>query len=202
MNDEVVVALISGGAALVVALVGIVGAIAAQLMATRKAFRNSLALFARQAEEQQRVRRDEVRREDLHRFADQRRSSYGRLVRAAGDLVAAREGQRQAARYLERTQLTLDRVDDDERQVEAVREAVAQREQELADSRTRTREVEAELDEVLGETQLLASAAVRDAADGLGAVAKEAAHSAAREFLDARTAFLDAARTEFGIQVF
>jgi hypothetical protein len=70
---------------------GIAGAIAAQLVATRRAYANSLALFERQHAEQERTRRDEARREGNYRFAEHRRSAYARLLRYADELVAADE---------------------------------------------------------------------------------------------------------------
>jgi hypothetical protein len=55
MNAQVTAALISGGAALTVAVLGIGGAIAAQLFTARHAFKNSLELqeaqYARQEHE-------------------------------------------------------------------------------------------------------------------------------------------------------
>jgi hypothetical protein len=86
MSPPVTAALISGSVALVVALVGIAGAIAAQSFATRRAFDDSLALFERQRSAQEQEQREQSRREDAYRFADQRRTIYARMLRAAADL--------------------------------------------------------------------------------------------------------------------
>ena len=83
MNVQVTAALISGGAALTVAVLGIGGAIAAQIFATRHAFENSLALQEQQYAKQEHERHEQSRREDAYRFAEQRRSTYGRFVRLA-----------------------------------------------------------------------------------------------------------------------
>ena len=90
MSAEVTAALISGGAALVVALVGIGGAIAAQLVATRRAFANSLALFERQhaagQESKAQERAEAARREEAQRFADERRLTYAKFLRLVREL--------------------------------------------------------------------------------------------------------------------
>jgi len=78
MDAQVTAALISGGAALAVAVLGIGGAITAQLFTTRHALENSLALQERQYARQERERQEQSRREDAYRFAEQRRSTYGR----------------------------------------------------------------------------------------------------------------------------
>jgi hypothetical protein len=105
MNPQVNAALISGGAALVVALIGIAGAIAAQFVATKRGFANSLALLERQhaqalalAEQEradreraaqqeradrERERLEQLRREDADRFSQQRRSIYARFLLSA-----------------------------------------------------------------------------------------------------------------------
>src|SRR5580704_6053972 len=89
MSSQVVAALVSGGAALVVALLGIAGAIVAQLVATRRAFGNSLRLFEQENERRGLERAGEVRREDEFRFADQRRGAYVRMLRICEDLRLA-----------------------------------------------------------------------------------------------------------------
>ena len=48
LDTQMTTTLLSGTVALIVALLGIAGAIAAQLVATRRAYANSLALFERQ----------------------------------------------------------------------------------------------------------------------------------------------------------
>ena len=95
MSTQVTTALLSGGVALLVALLGIAGAIAAQLVATRRAYANSLALFEQQhaqeeaSEEASNETRD-IRREDAHRFADQRRAAYARFLQLADETRRAR----------------------------------------------------------------------------------------------------------------
>jgi hypothetical protein len=89
LSTQLTTALVSAGVALVVAVLGIAGAIAAQVVATRCAFANSLALFEQQNAAQEQARAGEVRREDARRFADQRRTTYARLLQAAGALPSA-----------------------------------------------------------------------------------------------------------------
>jgi hypothetical protein len=95
MSPQVAVALISSGAAVLVALLGIAGTIAAQIFATRRAFDNSLALLERQlaqsneAAEQERAsrereRREQARREDAYRYAEERRILYAKFLRLSG----------------------------------------------------------------------------------------------------------------------
>ena len=114
MSTSVTAALVSGGAALVVALLGIAGAIAAQLVATRRAFENSLALFerqhARQEASRKQEREEEAHREDAYRFAEQRRSTYGRFVRLAREFVGAVDAERTVAKNLERIGRQRDRT--------------------------------------------------------------------------------------------
>lgn len=102
MDAQVTAALISGGAALTVAVLGIGGAIAAQLSATRRGFENSLALQERQYAKQEKERQDQSRREDAYRFAEQRRSTYGRFVRLAREFLHAVDMEQSAAENLER----------------------------------------------------------------------------------------------------
>lgn len=90
MSPQVTAALITSGAALVVALLGIAGAIAAQTVSTRRAFQNSLDLFERQRRAEQEERQEQARREDAFRFAEQRTSLYARYARSARDLFSAR----------------------------------------------------------------------------------------------------------------
>ena len=107
MNSQAATALLSGGIALVVALLGIAGAIAAQLVASRRAFANSLALFERQNAAQKQERAEETRREEARQLAEERKRAYARLLRTADDLQSvqsvaeeaqeARAGLRRAA---------------------------------------------------------------------------------------------------------
>jgi hypothetical protein len=99
---QVTAALISGGAALTVAVLGIGGAIAAQLSTARHAFENSLELQERQYAKQEKERHEQSRREDAYRFAEQRRSTYGRFVRLARDFLHAVDMEQSAAENLER----------------------------------------------------------------------------------------------------
>jgi hypothetical protein len=87
----VTTSLISGGVALVVAVLGIAGAIAAQTIATRRAFANSLAMFDRQRSALEQERQEQIRREDAYRFADQRRTTYARFLQATAELAQARQ---------------------------------------------------------------------------------------------------------------
>jgi hypothetical protein len=99
---QVTAALISGGAALTVAVLGIGGAIAAQLSTARHAFENSLELQERQYAKQEKERHEQSRQEDAYRFAEQRRSTYGRFVRLARDFLHAVDMEQSAAENLER----------------------------------------------------------------------------------------------------
>jgi hypothetical protein len=117
MSAEVTAAMISGGAALVVALLGIGGAIAAQLVATRRAFANSLALFERQHAADQESKAQErakaTRREEAQRFADERRLIYAKFLRLVRELrechrVGADPNKEIEDQYVElRTQIDL-----------------------------------------------------------------------------------------------
>jgi hypothetical protein len=93
MSAQVTPALISSGAALAVALLGIAGAIVGQFVATKRGFANSLALLERQqaqslalAEQEradrERERREQLRREDAYRYSEQRRSVYASFLRS------------------------------------------------------------------------------------------------------------------------
>jgi hypothetical protein len=169
-SPPVAAALISGGAALAVALLGIAGAIAAQLVATRRAFANSLALFEQEHESRERERVAQARREDEYRFAEQRRGTYARMLRAAADLHfallvlnAAAEGWRYVRDPETRDESPEVRARDEAKRLGLLRDAYAQW------ARTR-----AELEEVAEETELLASAGVRHAAAELGDIVSRA----------------------------
>jgi hypothetical protein len=90
MDTQTATALISGGVALFVALLGIGGAIVAQLVATRRAFSNSLAMFERQrtadVENRAQERAEAARREEVQRFADERRLTYAKFLRLVREL--------------------------------------------------------------------------------------------------------------------
>lgn len=219
MSPPVTAALISGGTALAVALMGIGGAIAAQLVATRRAFANSLALFEREHERRERQRVAEARREDEYRFAEQRRSTYARMLRAAADLHLALLVLNAAA---EGWQYVRDPETRDESPEVRARDE-AKRLGWLRDAYTQWARTRADLEEVAEETELLASAGVRHAAGELGdivtgvpdlgeaAVALDFPHvplprhtvsQRMRRFQHyeaARAAFLDAARSDLGM---
>lgn len=115
MSTQVTTALLSGGVALVVALLGIAGAIAAQTVASNRAYENSRKTFREQNVEQERVRAEEVRRqeraraqeiarEDARRFAEQQRTAYVEVLRAADGQQKALSVAERAAEILERIQ--------------------------------------------------------------------------------------------------
>jgi hypothetical protein len=200
MSTPVTAALISGGIALVVALLGIAGAIAGQLLATRRAFENSLALFeqqhARQEASRKQEREEEGRREDAYRFADQRRSTYGRFVRLAREFVGVVAEERAVASNLERIGRQRDRTQSSSADLEMSAEAAGQL---VADARERRRRLDGEFGAACEEIYLLGSPGVWQAADHLWDVAHEAAHSVERDYMAARVAFLEAVRQELGI---
>lgn len=197
VSDQLTVALVSGGIALLVALLGIAGSIVAQSLATRQAFRNSLALFERQAADQDRARAAEALREDRHRFAEQRRGVYAKLLRVASDLVAARDVERTAAKDLARTQALKFRVGDES---PPVRDEVEQRVDAHNTSRERKHQLDAQLEEMVSEVQLLAATpATAQAATALCDQARSALHVGAEEFVTTRDTFLHASRHELGI---
>lgn len=219
MSPQVTAALLSSGAALFVALLGIAGAIAAQLVATRRAFATSLALFERERERRERERVAEARREDEYRFAEQRRSTYARMLRAAADLHLALLALNAAAegwRYVQDPE-TRDESPEVHARDEAKRLGL------LRDAHTQWARTRAELEEVAEETELLASAGVRQTAGELGDIVSQSPdlgeagaaldfpyvplprHAVAqrmrrlRHYEEARAAFLDAARSDLGI---
>ena len=149
MSPQVTAALLSSGAALFVALLGIAGAIAAQLVATRRAFATSLALFERERERRERERVAEARREDEYRFAEQRRSTYARMLRAAADLHLALLALNAAAegwRYVQDPE-TRDESPEVHARDEAKRLGL------LRDAHTQWARTRAELEEVAEETR-------------------------------------------------
>ncbi|HEX6358350.1 hypothetical protein [Actinophytocola sp.] len=197
MSDQITVTMISGGIALLVALLGIGGAIAAQLVATRRAFENSLALFERQAAEAQQARDEAARIQNRHRFADQKRSTYGRALRLADELVGAREEERLANRNFERTKRVLERVGD---QSDALAKTVDDFRNSASEQHDRVRRLAVELADVVGEIQLLSDNTVRSAADRLRKSAQTASHVEESRYVEDRDAFLLAARNELDVE--
>lgn len=200
MSDQVTAALISGGIATIVALLGIAGAIVAQLFATRRSFENSLLLFERQQREQERAKRDEAEREDSYRFAEQRRSTYARFLSLARDLVDAQDAEATAKKNLERIVRQFSRVKPQQSPGQAtVEAAVEEAERTALEMRQRVRDHRQSLAEALEAVDLLASANVREAASSLYEGAGTARSLGASSYAGARAAFLDAARTDLGI---
>jgi hypothetical protein len=197
MNTQVTTALISGGVAFVVALLGIAGAIAAQLVATRHAFSHSLALFERQRAAQETSSRQEraeaTRREEEQRFADERRIAYAKFLRLADEIF---EAQRAADNYNEVAVRSREKEKEDP--TDHRKRATAEAERRADDCVHRARVAEDQLEEVATEIDLLATEQVRAAAGRLH-LATEWAESAMLEYPDARDEFVDAARRELGI---
>jgi hypothetical protein len=169
VSPQVTAALISGGAALVVALFGIAGAVAAQLVATRRAFANSLRLFEQEYDKRERERTDQVRREDEYRFADQRRGTYARHLRTAADLYIARLALNAAAEQWEyfRNPEMLSESQEERPEHEERTQRL------LLEAFPRWAQLHAELEEVEGEVELLGSAGVRHAAAELADIVSE-----------------------------
>jgi type II secretory pathway pseudopilin PulG len=224
MNPQVTAAVISGGVALAVALLGIAGAIAAQLMATRRGFNNSLELLRQQRSDEEQARREQFLREDAYRFAAERRTTYARFLQLALDLGnasraaddandkhsrAEAEYQARAAQE-DRGEIVLAYPGSAERKRWA--EELSQELQQHLDARglacstVRT---------VFGEVQLLASAEVRHAAEQLWRAANWSFYPGElappglgqqdrnehyhRAYNAAHTAFLEATRRELGV---
>jgi hypothetical protein len=165
MDSQTATTLISGGVALIVALLGIAGAIAAQLVATRRAYANSLALFERQNEAQELARAEEVCREDARRYADQRRSAYAEVLQAADHLASAYSPAVQAARTLQN--LRADGADVPARQDAMLAlDKVCDRWARLSDA----------LEKAVDDLELLASGEVLEAAKELWAVGTAGDH--------------------------
>ena len=158
MNAQVTAALISGGAALTVAVLGIGGAIAAQIFATRHAFENSLALQEQQYAKQEHERHEQSRREDAYRFAEQRRSTYGRFVRLAREFLYAVEAEHSAAETLGRIDQQRNRSQPASHDLEMSAETA---EQLVADARERKRRLHGEFGAACEEIYLLGSQEVR-----------------------------------------
>lgn len=179
MDAQVTTALISGGVALAVALLGIGGAIAAQLVASRRTFANSLALFEQQNAAQTRERTAEFRREEARQFAEERKNAYARLLRTADDLqsvisaaddaAAARNSLRQEADSWARFHKAFDHEVRDE---EGLRKwgRVSDAEYALGKACDLWEQMFEALGLIVGELELLASAEVREAARQLWAV--------------------------------
>ena len=196
MDAQVTAALISGGAALTVAVLGIGGAIAAQLFTARHAFKNSLELQEAQYARQEYERREQSRREDAYRFAEQRRSTYSRFVRLARDYLHAVDVEHSAAESLKRIDQQRNRAQPGSHGPEKSAETA---ERLVADARERKWWLRGEFGTACEEIYLLGSQEVRQAADRLWEEAHQATHSADSDYTDARTAFLEAARQELGI---
>lgn len=196
MSTQMTTTLLSSAVALIVAVLGIAGAVAAQLVATRRAYANSLSLFERHHAEQEAARKEEVRRDDAYRFAGQRRSTYGRFVRLAREFVDAVDAERTVAKNLERIGRQRDRSRARSADLEMSAEAA---EELVADTRERRRRLDGEFGAASDEIQLLGSPEVRQVAGHLQDVAHEVTHSADGAYMTARAAFLEAARQELGI---
>ena len=196
MNPQVTAAVISSGVALAVALLGIAGAIVAQTFAARRTFENSLAVFERQRTAQGRQQQEQARREDAYRFAQQRRSTYGRFVSLAREFTEAVDTERTAVKNLERIGRQRDRIRSSSADLEISAEAA---EQLVANAQERRRRLEREYGTAHEEIYLLGSPEVRQAADQLSSAARQATHSGSGDYLAARAAFLDAVRQELGI---
>jgi hypothetical protein len=198
MNVQVTTTLISGAAALIVALLGIAGAIVAQLLATRRAYDNSLALFKRQhAEEEasQRQQRDEDnRREDAHRFADQCRATFARFLQLADDVHTARVS---ASGYLEIVETNEDGSVRDKKDTDPVRQRLVKRAHGAwREHYKRAQQGEDQLRGLVAEIDLLGSADVRASARELRLAVEE---HLGHEFAPARDAFVEAAREELAV---
>src|SRR6185295_16791041 len=146
VSEQLTVVVISSSVALVVAAMGFFASVRAQIVATKRGFQNSLALFERQTADQARTR-----------FADTKRSTYSTLMRLADDLFAAREAEARARKDLEQAQRAFDQsgvlgVEVDKRS------AVVEAARVVAEERS------ALLDQAVGEVELLGVDAVRDAA--------------------------------------
>jgi len=77
---------------------------------------------------------------------------------------------------------------------------IEQQEQIDVDGRDRTQRLSAQLEEIVGELQLLASAPLHAAAEALREGANNASHLDSDDYRQARSTFLAAAQLELGIQ--
>lgn len=200
MDAQVTTTLLSGGVALVVALLGIAGAVWAQLVATRRAYSNSLSLFERQHVVEEASRRQErteaACREDAQRFADERRVVYAKFLRFADELVAA---QRSADAYIEIAAQS--REKESEEQANWRRRATAEADRRADDSAGRAQTAADQLAVLGAEIDLLASKQVRAAAERLSGATDWSAFATMRMrmYSDARAAFVEAVRRELGV---
>lgn len=91
MEPAVWTALISGGAALVVALLGIGGTWLGQRDAAKRAHKHALDLFKQQAAEQGQIRKEEAAERRLEASLSERRPTYVKLLRAVSDAREKRD---------------------------------------------------------------------------------------------------------------
>jgi hypothetical protein len=198
MSTQVTTALLSGAVALIVALLGIAGAIAAQLVATRRAYANSLALFERQhthEEASRKQQRDEdIRREDAHRFADQRRATYARFLQLADESHRAYGNASLLLGVVERHE---DEQGEDGQGGDTLKQRLAKRADEQFHANfDRAERASDQLRGLVAEIDLLGSADVPATARELYLAAAE---FAGHEFAPARDAFVEAARRELAV---
>jgi hypothetical protein len=209
LNVQVTTTLLSGAVALIVALLGIAGAIAAQLLATRRAYDNSIDLFKRQHAEEEMSRRlqrqeeeasrrqqraETIRREDAHRFADQRRSTYARFLQLADEVHRARVN---AGAYLDIVERDEDKKRQGQQDTDPMHQGLVKRaDNSWREHNDRGDRAEDQLRGLVAEIDLLGSADVRESALELRfAVEERLGH----EFAPARVAFVDAAREELAV---
>lgn len=197
IGTQATTTLLSGGVALVVALLGIAGSVWAQLVATRRAYANSLALFERQHAAEEESKRQErieaARREHAQRFADERRVAYARFLRLADEFVAA---QRSAETHIQVVARSVEKEEEDPS--DARQRATAEAEQRVRDSAARAKTAADQLVELRAEIDLLASEQVRAAAQRLSEAADSSPFSVST-YPDARAAFVEAARRELDV---
>jgi len=197
VTDQIVVTLISGVVALLVALLGIAGAIAAQMVATRRAFANSLALFEEQALEARHAREESTRIENRHRFADQKRSAHSRALRLADEIAAACKAARIAE---ERRDKALRSPEYGDNYASFLAQTVRDYENEVQEQRARAEGLTGDLAEAVVEIELLSENPVSSAASWLQQRAYTATEHQESRYAEAREKFLLAARTELGLQ--
>lgn len=197
MTDQLTVAMISGGFALLVALLGVGGAIAAQVVATRRAFENSLALFERQAAEAQQAREEATRIESRHRFADQKRTTYSRALGLADGISTACKEARTAEENLERI---LETPDHGAHHADHLAQTAGDYRREANEHRDRAESLTSLLAEVVGEIELLSDNAVSSACARLRSRAHTTHDDQESRYFEAREQFLLAARNELGVQ--